>query len=50
MTEINLGLINGLMFGIEFPPVNEIDEDLTFAVAIDLAIVRVMILRWKTAE
>jgi hypothetical protein len=50
MIEISLDFITGLMFGIEFPDVSEIDEDITWAMAIDLFIVRVMVVSWKTAE
>jgi hypothetical protein len=50
MIEISLDFITGLMFGIEFPDVSEIDEDITWAMAIDLLVVRVMVVRWKEAQ
>jgi hypothetical protein len=30
--------------------VDEIDEDLSFAMAIDLFIVRILVMKWKTEE
>jgi hypothetical protein len=47
MTEISVDFITGLMFGIEFPDVSEIDEDLSWAMALDLFVVRVMVVKWK---
>jgi hypothetical protein len=48
--EIEGSLITGLMFGIEFPPVDEINEDMRFAMVIDIGIVRLTIVRWKLTE
>lgn len=48
--ELNIDLITGLMLGIEFPPPEEIDEDLTFCMAIDLFIVRLVLLKWKPED
>jgi hypothetical protein len=47
--EFEVSLITGLMFGIEFPAPEELDEDLAFAMALDLGIVRIVMLKWKTA-
>ena len=47
MSEVSVGLITGMMFGIEFP---DLDEDMTFALVIDLVIIRLMFIRWKEAE
>jgi hypothetical protein len=45
--DIDVSLIQGLMVGIEFPPLMEIDEDVTFCCALDLGIIRVVFVRWK---
>jgi hypothetical protein len=49
-TEIDIGLIQGVMFGIEFPPLMEVDPDVKFAMAIDIGIVRVTVIRWKIVD
>lgn len=48
--DIRLDFLCGMMLGIEFPPVAEIDEDLRFAMVIDLLILRISFLGWKTEE
>lgn len=50
MTEIAVDWITGLSVGLEFPPVKDIDEDLKFAMNIDLFIFRVVFLIWKRED
>ena len=50
MTELHFGWITGLMFGIEFNSIDEIDNDLQFAMTIDLGIVRFVLMVWKIEE
>jgi hypothetical protein len=38
------------MFGLEFPPLMEVEKDVTFAMCLDLLIVRIVFIRWKEAD
>lgn len=48
MSEFSIDFITGFMVGIEFPPVEEIDEDLKFAVVVTLGIFRIVFTMWKS--
>lgn len=48
MIEFNFDLITGVMFGIEFPSLPE--EDIKWAVVVDLAIFRLSLISWKQQE
>ena len=50
MIELNLRLINGLMVGIEHVSGDIIDDDVVWAISFDLLVIRVVIIKWKTAE
>lgn len=50
MLEFNLDFITGVMVGIEFPNLSEVNEDIEFAMVIDLLILRFQFIKWKTAE
>ena len=50
MTELHFGWITGLMFGLEFNAIDEIDDDLQFAMTVDLFIARFILMIWKTGE
>lgn len=50
MFEVDFNFITGLSFGIEFPPLMEINEDILFAMAIDLGIFRFVVTKWKQAD
>lgn len=50
MTELHFGWITGLMFGLEFNDVSDINEDLSFAMTMDLGIIRLVLMIWKTEE
>lgn len=50
MKTIDWSWITGMMVGIEFPSVKEIDEDLLFCMALDLLIVRVVVMKWASAQ
>ena len=46
--EVDLSLVNGMMVGIEFPPVVESgEEDMLFACMIDLFIIRIVFIKWQ---
>lgn len=47
MLEVSAGFITGLMFGLEFP---DLEEDMSFAMVVDLGIFRIMLINWKEAE
>lgn len=50
MNNLDISLINGVMVGIEFPPLMELDEDVKFAMCLDLFIVRIVFIRWNKAD
>lgn len=49
MFEFSLDFITGLSFGIELPDVSDI-PDINWALVIDIAIIRLQFVSWKTAE
>ncbi len=49
MLEISLDFITGMMLGLEFPDVSEI-EDVKWALVVDIIILRFQFTYWKSAE
>ncbi len=48
MFSVALGFVNGMMLGIEFPPINEEDsKEVGFVMVIDLLILRFILTKWK---
>ena len=50
MTEVAFAFITGMMLGIEFPNTEEIEEDVSFMMVIDLFVIRVVITKYILAD
>lgn len=46
--DLGISLVQGLMLGIEFPPLMEIDGDIQFAMVVDILVFRLTLVKWKT--
>lgn len=49
MWQLSAIVIQGLMFGIEFPPLMEIDDEIQFAVVLDVGFIRLGAVKYKEA-
>jgi hypothetical protein len=48
--DLSVSWLQGVMVGIEFPPLMEIDEDVAFVMCVDLFIVRLLLIKWRTSN